>query len=220
MHIRNRYIWFFLPWIALSSSFAVSILTGLIPHGNQDLSTGGVAAIYLVMFIIGVTTLNDTFRFALGFGVRRIDYLLGTTLMALAISLFIALLLLLLAFIERATGNGWWVGVHFFALPYINDGSSGEQFWVIFATLLQLYVLGFAIGSIYRRFGKPGIWTLLILAVLIIGTLTSLLTALNGWGMLLNWLSQHSAFTYALWLVLPIAISLLISYMLLRKATA
>ena len=79
------------------------------------------------MFVGGIMSLTDTFPFALGFGVRRTDYVLGTTVMAVEVSAVTAVLWLLCSLLEIVTG-GWGIELHYFHLPYFNDGSLIEQF--------------------------------------------------------------------------------------------
>lgn len=219
MHSRNKLAWFFVPWFVLLISLAVNLFIGLLLNGKTTIYTGGLASIYTLTFVVGIITLRDTFPFALGFSVRRIDYLLGTIFMVLATSLVTALILLLLSLIENNVTANWGVNVHFFHLPYINDGSLIEQFWVYFVPLVNLYFLGFAIGSVYRRFGSTGIWIFVGVAFLLVSTFVLLATYLLWWGTLIAWLSQYTAFEIACWLVPLTLVYMLISYALLRKAT-
>jgi hypothetical protein len=50
-------------------------------------------------------------------------------------------------------------GGTFFAPPALSAGSFPELFWVDFSLLVNLFSLGFAIGSVYRRFGNVGLLT-------------------------------------------------------------
>lgn len=219
MHARNKLAWFFLPWFILLISLAVNLFIGFLLGGKTEIFTGGLSSIYVFMLILGPVSLRDTFAFALGFSVRRADYLLGTVLMVLVTSAVTALLLFLLSLLESTLLLGWGVGVHFFHLPYLNNGSLLEQFWVYFVPLVSLYFLGFAIGCIHRRFGSTGMWIFFGLAVLLASAFTLISTYLRWWGMLFAWLSQFSAFEFALWMVPLTAVYALISYALLRKAT-
>ena len=86
MHARDRSTWFLGPWIVLGSTFAIVWFIALsidLLWGIQTF-TGAVACIYIVMLIEGVATVIGTFPFAVGFGTRRRDYLLGTLAMAVA----------------------------------------------------------------------------------------------------------------------------------------
>lgn len=219
MHARNKLAWFFLPWFILLLSLAVNLFIGFLLGGKTEIFTGGLSSIYIFMLILGPISLRDTFAFALGFSVRRMDYLLGTVLMVLATSAVTALLLFLLSLLESTLIVGWGVGVHFFHLPYLNNGSLFEQFWVYFVPLVCLYFLGFVIGCIYRRFGSTGMWIFFSLAVLLVSAFTLIYTYLRWWGTLFTWLGQFSAFEFALWMAPLSTVYVLVSYVLLRKAT-
>jgi hypothetical protein len=219
MHSRNALLWFLMPWIVLLISLSTNLLIGLLLEGKTAIYTGGLSSIYIFMFIMGLLTPRDTFPFALGFGARRSDYVLGTLLMLLVISLVSAFCLCLLSLIESSVTAYWGVNVHFFHLPYLSAGSLPEQFWVYFAPLVHLYLLGFAIGSIYRRFGSIGMWIFCCLAFLLLGSVSLLWTYLRQWSKLLALLSQFTAFELASWAFLLAVIYALAAYVLLRKAT-
>ncbi|WP_054949753.1 hypothetical protein [Numidum massiliense] len=104
------------------------------------------------------------FPFALGFSVRRIDFFWGTTAAVALISAASTIVLLLLSFVEKLSG-AWGVDVHFFHLPYVNDGTVIEQLCVYFTSMIHLYFLGFVIASVYQRFDKVGMFVFMIVTV-------------------------------------------------------
>ncbi len=219
LHLRSAQTWFLGPWLVLMCSLCVNIFIGALLEGKTAIYTGGLSSIYVFIFIIGLVTLRDTFPFALGFGVRRLDYVLGTLLMLLVTSLVSASVICLLSLLESAVTANWWVNVHFFHLPYLSDGSLVEQLWVYFVPFVHFYLLGFAIGSIYRRFGGTGMWIFCCLALLLTGSLSFLWTYLRWWSILLSWLGQFTAFELAGWAFLVAGVYALVAYLLLRKAT-
>lgn len=219
MHYRNKNFWFYTPWIVLFSSFVVNFLISLLLGGKMTIYTGGLASIYIYMLIIGSITLRDTFPFALGFSVRRTDYFLGTVLMVIAVSAVAAILLLLLSLVESNLTDGWGVQLHFFHLPYVNDGPLSAQLWIYFVVLIHMYFLGFAIASVYQRFGRTGMYAFFIAAFLLVSVCIYVFTYFNWWNNIFRWLSHYSASELASWLVLAIAAYALVSYALLRKAT-
>lgn len=222
MHTRGKLIWLFGPWMVLMIQFLgtlIVVLIILLFGGKTPFYPGGLIAICAIMFYAGIVTLNDTFPFALGFGVRRTDYVLGTTAMAVEVSAVTAVLWLLCSLLESMTG-GWGVELHYFHLPYFNDGSLIEQFWVYFVVLANMYFLGFVIGSIYRRFGGAGTLIFFLIVFLLISIFWLVWTYLRWWGAFFHWFSQFTAFELA-FLLLPLtAFYLLVSYLLLRRAVA
>jgi hypothetical protein len=223
MYTRGKLIWFFLPWIGLLLQFFAALIVILIITllfgGKTPFYPGGLITICVIMFLVGIMTLNDTFPFALGFGVRRTDYVLGTTVMAVEVSTVTAVLWLLCSLLEIVTG-GWSIELYYFHLAYFNDGSLIEQFWVYFMVLANLYFLGFVVGSIHQRFGRAGTLIFLLIVFLLISLFSLVWTYLRWWGALLHWFSQYTAFELAL-LLLPLTVFyLLASYLLLRRAVA
>jgi hypothetical protein len=219
IHSRNKFTWFFLPWIILLSSFVINLFISFLIGGKTAIYTGGLASIYIYMLVAGIFTLRDSFPFALGFSIRRTDYFLGTVGMVVAVSAVTAILLLLLSFTESELIRGWGLELHFFHLPYVNDGPLIGQLWIFFVVMVHMYLLGFAIASVYQRFGRTGMYVFFIAAFLLVSVCTYVFTYFNWWRDIFRWLSHYSASELASWLVLAIAAYALVSYALLRKAT-
>ncbi len=93
-----------------------------------------------------------------------------------------------------------------------------QQFWVYFAFLLFMSLLGVFLGSIYQRFGSAGEYIFFGIAFLLLSILVVLSAYGNWWGAIFGWLAQQTAAALGLWLVPLIALCALASYTLLRKA--
>jgi hypothetical protein len=249
MHARDRMSWFFGPWLIVTLGFATCLfialfLALLLGHWvTGGVYTGALASIYIVMLIEGVTTISGTFPFAVGFGVRRKDFFQGTLAMSVATCATWAVLLGLLSLFEANIIKNWGVDLHFFHLPFFNDGAPmrqfcwttscsahanpnyfsnvapWQQFWVAFALLSFMYQLGLLLGSIYQRFGRAGEYIFLGGAFLLISVFVLMSTSWHWWGAISGWLVQQTAATLGVWLVPLMACFALASYALLRKAT-
>jgi ABC-type Na+ efflux pump permease subunit len=205
-----------------------------------------VAVFYFVMLLVGIGAVLQAFPFAVGFGTRRRDFVLGTLAMGIVACAAWAILLGLLSLIEANVIKNWGVGLHFFHLPYFSDGSLLRQFcwsyyrdaacahsdpnyvrggahlgqfWVYFVFLLFMYLLGLLLGSIYQRFGRTGEYIFAGIAFLLLSVFLLVNTNWHWWGAIFGWLAQQTAATLGLWLLPLIAICALGSYALLRKAT-
>ncbi len=223
MHTRGKLVWFFWSW-GMLIQFLMTLIVVLMIRllgGKTPVYAGGggLVTICVFMFIVGIVTLNDTFPFALGFSVRRTDYVLGTTGMAVAVSAVAAVLLLLCSLLESVTG-GLGVELHYFHEPYLNDGSLIEQLCISFVVTANMYFLGFVIGSIYRRIGRTGTLIFFLIVFLLMSIFSLVWTYLRWWGAFFHWFSQFTAFELALWLLPLTAFYLLVSYLLLRRAVA
>lgn len=248
MQVRDRATWFVIPGSVLGAVFGLAwcivLLHDVLTGGTTGTVTPGLATFLIVIMVGGIGTIGGTYPFAVGFGTRRGDYLLGTLAMAGAVSAAWAILLVLLSFVEAHVIPNWGVGMHFFHLPVFSDGSplrqvcwttdaacartdpayvhgglSLAEFWVYFVLLLFMCLVGLLLGSIYLRFGRTGIYVALGIAVLLLSVFLLMASYWHWWGAISGWLGQQTAAGLAWWLVPPMAFCAFGSYALLRTAT-
>jgi hypothetical protein len=217
MYAKDRPTWFLVPWGVLSLIFITNwIISSLI---EQPMYTGGLSYFLIYFLVVGITSLIYTFPFALSFSVRRKDYFLGTIAMVASVSAISSIILTLLTLVEKSL-HGWGSDLHFFALPYLSDGSFLEQLWIYFASLLHLFFLGSVIAGIYLRFSSKGVYVFFT-TLLLISTIVSFLANRYGWWIhIINWFKVQTAFEVASWMGLVAIIYALATYLLLRKATS
>ncbi len=218
MHLKDRLGWFMLPWAILGSSFVVNL--GIASFVEEPITTGGLASIYIYMIIAGIVSLVQTYPFAVGFTVRRQDYLVGTLATMAGISAFSAIVIVLLGAIEKETG--WGVDLNFFNLGYLSDGNLLSQWWVHFGFMLSMLVGGFVISSIHRKFGKNGMFAFFIAVSLILSVAIFIVSANDGWDAIGRWLKDHppTAAELSTFMFLLSVIFGFVSHLLLRKAAA
>ncbi|WHY88236.1 hypothetical protein QNH39_10530 [Neobacillus novalis] len=217
LHYRDKWGWIYIPAIILFSSFAINLIISFLMTNQKDLYTGGVSSIFFYTFIAGIFLVAKSFSFAIGMSIRRIDYFIGSSLFGTISSTLIASLIFLLALLEKQT-NGWGTRLHFFHLPYVNDGTLSEQFILYMIILLNLFFLGFLISSFARRFGGKGMF-IFSLALLLIGSIFFfLISQYEVWGSIFSWFTSRTAVQIAYWLVPFTLLYLLGSYRMLRKA--
>lgn len=216
MHTRDKWMWFFIPWAIMLSSFAINLVLSFFIA--DPLYTGGVASIYIYMMVAGIISISQTFPYAIGMNLRRKDFYAGTSLMAVLVSVVTAVLLFAFARLERGIG-AWGTGLHFFDLPYLNAGPMINQLWIPLAILLFVYFLGFAISSIYRRMGRIGMMLFSGGVVIAAGIVSFMSTYFGWWPNVFSWMSDQTAVDYALYTLPFTALFALISYWLLRRAT-
>lgn len=219
MHSRDKWLWLITPWIILLFSFFVNIVIAFFLDKPKPIYTGGLVSIFIYMMITGIIILMQTFPFALGLSIRRTDYFFGTSLMAILISVAFALVLFLLSIIESKLTGGWGLQMHYFHLPYLNDGTAVEQLLVYFMLMIHMFYLGFILSSIFRRFGRSGLFVFAAVMFIISSVCVLLLTYNQWWGNLFTWFAGHTAFELALWSMPLTALYVIVSYLLLRKST-
>lgn len=218
LHLKGWHYWSLVPWSIVLSSFVINLMIAAIVGGKTAIYTGGLSSIYIYMIVMGSLTVKETFAFALGFSVRRRDYYLGTLLMSAATSAASAFLIWLLSLVETYLIPGWGVNLHFFHLPYLNDGSLAGQLWIYFVVMFCMFWLGFAPACVFQRYRSIGLYGLTAVVLLPATVLGFLATRWNWWGTIFGWFAQQSAFALASWTLPIVAICVLGSYAFLRKA--
>lgn len=206
-----------LGWLIALPSFLVNFTIAVMVNHEQAFYVGGFCTIYLTTFITGITSFTQTFPFALGFSASRRDYFIGTAGTYTFVSAVSAALLVVMTLVEKQLG-GWGQHFYFFSLPWLNDGTAWQQFFVSFVMLEFLYFLGFMIGAMYQRFGTRGP-LLFSSAVMVLSTAAVLLATLYGWWHpMWNWLVRHTAAQLAWWFLALAVIQASAAYTMLRRA--
>ncbi|SEM91853.1 hypothetical protein [Paenibacillus sp. OV219] len=219
MYLREKMGWVLLPWIILTSSFIINLFIAALIPMDDKVTTGGLASIFIYMGVIGIMSMSQTFPFALGLSVRRKDFFTGTMLMVVLVSFCTSIVLYLLSYIEGFGLVGWGVELYFFHLPYLSDGNAAEQIFVFFSIMLCLFVVGFTIGCLFRRFGKTGMTVLTICSIALLTLFFYAANYLDWWISIGHYFANHSAVQLA-FALLPITVCLgFIAYFLLRRAT-
>ncbi|NEW08044.1 hypothetical protein GK047_18755 [Paenibacillus sp. SYP-B3998] len=217
MHLRDKAMWFYTPWIIIAASFVINLVLAFSLNEEGAFHSGSVVAIFIYTFVAGTVTLKETFPFALGLSVRRKDYFLGTFATAMMVNLISAVMLAVLSIAEQAT-NGWGTQLYYFQVEFLKDVPLIGMLGIYFILLVNMYFLGLAISSIHRRFGRNGMFAFFT-AVFLLGVVGTFLNAyFHLWGDMFGWLVHH--YRELFWWMVPAIVGyLLIAYALLRKAT-
>ncbi|MFC7681225.1 hypothetical protein [Paenibacillus sp. GCM10028914] len=216
MHIRDKWSWFIIPWLVVLPSFFINLLISFFL--NEPLVTGGLASIYIYMFVAGIVILAQTFPFALSMSVSRKDYFVGTSVMIILTNIGFACLLFLFGLIEGWT-NAWGSDLHFFHLPYLSDGPLINQFWIPLIILLFFHYLGLMIAATHKRTGRNGLFMIYGILLVVFTIIGFLATYFNWYPSIFEWIIQQSAADYALWMLPFIIVFAGVTYLLLRRAT-
>jgi hypothetical protein len=218
MHAKDKKRWLYLPWAIVGASFAINlIIAGFAP---EPFTSGGVVSLFIYMMVTSIISVAQTFPFSLGFGVRRKDYYLGSVLAQLVVSAVSAIILVILAQAEQAWTKGWFVGLRFFRLPYLADGTFLARAWTEFGILLFFITFGFFISSVFRKFGGFGVYALIFLVILLLTVSGYILNSMSLWDDLARELQRlaPTAPILSLWLLPFTIVFSLVSYLLLRRS--
>ncbi|MGE8203685.1 hypothetical protein ACQKP0_03910 [Heyndrickxia sp. NPDC080065] len=217
MHMKSKFSWLLLPWAILLFSFGINLLIVVLVDDNKGFYTGGLASIFIYMFIIGIGIIAHTFPFALGLSVRRKDYFLGTITVFMVVSAVSAVVISVFSLLENLT-SGWGHDLHFFSLLNAFNDNVFWQLWIFFILLSHMFLCGFIISSLYRRFGRNGMYLFFTILVLLFTVLSFACTYFQWWIPIFKWVS-HNPNLLSLGIILVSVVYTLLSYLFLRRAT-
>ncbi len=229
LHFANPWTSIIMPTMVLGIIFAMSLAVwGIIflatPQSTHvDIAegiqwSGGSLYIFIYMMVVAVQAVNVTFGFALGYGVTRRDYYLGTALQFLILSVFYSVLLTIMSVLERLTG-GWGLGGQMFTAGYFGDGPWYEHMAIFFLLFTFFFFVGAALAAVFVRWRATGMIVFFAsLGVLLVGALF-LVTATESWPAVGNFFVTAGLFGSYAWSLVLTAIAAIAGYLILRKAT-
>ena len=229
LHYTNKATVFTIPALILTGIFAVNlaiwaIIYNSVPVADRgDVSeglqwSGSTFYIFVYTFVIAVQAINVTFPFALGYGVTRRHFALGTALALLGLAAVYSVALTVVASIERAT-DGWGFGGRMFTAIYFPANTWYEFLFVYFAYFALFFFTGAFFAAIYSRWRIIGLLlSFLGLAILIIATL-AIIGAAQAWGELFAYLGALPPLGFVAWSFVPTAIAAVAAFLVIRRAT-
>ena len=231
LNLANPWTTIILPWVIILSIFALSWGIWLIVFTNIDPADAGNASegmqwsgastwIFVYMMVIAVQAMNLTFPLALGYGVTRRDFYLGSSLTFVLLSVMYAVGLTILAGIEQAT-DGWGLGGRMFTAAYF--GGPEIEWWmrlpIFFFILLFFFFVGAAVATVYVRWKATGlVFFFIILGFALVG-LIALLTYTGSWGIVGDFIASNQALGLSAWLLVPTVLAGIAGFFVLRRAT-
>jgi hypothetical protein len=229
LHFANPRSTIVVPWAILGAIFVMTLAILAIVRANiaeqnrADLSegfnySGSSFYIFVYMMIVAIQAISVTFQFALGFGVTRRNYYLGTASMFVILSAGYALAFTVIAFIEEAT-NGWGFGAKMFTAVYFGDGPWWQRTLVFFVALLYFFFTGAVFAAVWVRWKGIGVTIAIgLLAVLFVGSFALIAITSSG-PAITQWFDTFGIFGNVMWSLVPTTVSGILAYVLLRRAT-
>jgi len=229
LQLANPWTAIVTPWMILGYIFLANLLIWIIIAATTSGSdaadarrglgySGASFYIFVYMMVLAIQMFSITFRFALGLGVTRRDYWLGSALTFVIIAAMFSVGISLLGVIERATG-GWWLGGRMFSAVYFGD-DGWQRLLVFFFGLLFFLFIGSLFAAVWVRWKATGMIVLFGgLGVLIIGAIAwfSFTRTWNSFG---DVFAGATPLSIASWLLVPAVIAAGAGFLILRRATA
>lgn len=228
LHLANPWTTVGLPWAIFGTVFlltyAIWALIAAAAGGRDQLDAnafaynGGSGWVLVFLVVTAVQAMSLTFRFALGVGMTRRDYYLGTVAYLALMSLTFGLAMATFAQVEVVT-DGWGLGGRFFQPWFLPDASFLELTYLYTVAGIVLASIGAAAAAMWVRWKAFGLYAFFVgLAVLVIGGLW-LVSVTSGWAAVGDYLGRTSPGVVVSW-GWPVAVlSLLVGWLLLRRAT-
>jgi len=229
LHLTQRSQLLVLPWMILGFIFLVNlviwwlVLASSAPAELASVSqgmqfSGASTFIFVYMLVVAVQAINVTFPFALGYGVTRRDFYLGSAATFVLLSVYYALGMTLLATIERATA-GWGLGGSMFDVVYFGSGTAAQQFALFLLGFLFFFFIGAATAAVYVRWRSRGMLVFFAALTLILVGLSVLATSTASWPLVGEWFARSGALGVAVWSLVPTTLAAVAGFVLLRRAT-
>jgi len=226
LHLVNRQVYIGIPWLILGGVFVLSLIIALLinyatgdPTGSKLGMQYSWAVISPLWYLaaVAVLAISQSFPFALGFGVTRRDFYLGTSLLFVTSSVVNAIALATLALIEEST-DGWGIGAKMFTSLFF-DGTWIANFFVYSVVQLGIFFIGACIATVYMRWRVMGMLVFWFgFALVLVGTI-ALITLTDNWGPVGGWLVAQGTVGIFAWLLLLVALAAFFGYFILRRAT-
>ncbi|MBE9375317.1 hypothetical protein IQ251_12765 [Saccharopolyspora sp. HNM0983] len=208
-----------LPWLILALSMAINLAIFALLRDEESATTGGLSTLYIFVFVAALMIVREHFPFSLGLSVTRRMFFAATAGRAVAEALVYGAVLLVLALIERATG-GWGVQMTFFDLPYLQELGPVLRLLSYAGPLLLMSFLGIFIGTLTKRWGNTGMFTVTAAALIVLGGGSVLMTLQQWWGPFGTWILAQPVAT--LTIGYPVLLAALLAgggYLVLRRTT-
>lgn len=228
LHLTNPWTTIILPWMIMGFILIANIaiwaiiLGAAAPEDRADIReglgySGSTTYFFVYIMVLAVQAISVTFPFALGYGVTRRDYYLGTALTFVGLSAMFSVGLTILSVIEEATG-GWDLGGRMFTTFYYGDNWL-QRLFIFFVTFLFFFFVGTSAASIWVRWRANGLIAYFVgLAVIVVGG-AALLTLTGTWPAFGGFFVNAGLVGSFAWSLVITAVAAVGGFLVLRRAT-
>lgn len=228
LNLANPWTTIALPWMVLGMIFVLNLVIGWIVLSNVPASeiasvqegfqfSGATTWVFVYMMVIAMQSINLTFPFALGYGVTRRDFWLGSSVTFVLLAAMYAVGMTILAVIEEATG-GWGFGSRMFTAIYFGE-SAAQHLFIFFTGFMFFFFFGAAIATVYVRWRATGVTFFFVLLAVLVVAAAGLLTFTKNWQIVGNFFVGAGLIGSFAWSLVITALSAVVGFLILRGAT-
>lgn len=228
LHAANPWPTLISPWLVFAAVFGLNLavwyIVTIAAGGTQNLDAdtfdynGGVTWVLIFLLVMAVQAMSLTFRFALGLGMTRRDYYLGTLAYLAMLASMYAAGIAVLAQVERLT-DGWGLGGRFFAPWFLADLPAWQLWYLNTVVGLLLAMIGTVAAAVWVRWKAVGLYAFFLLSALLLIGAAWLVGVTESWVPLGRYLSTHEPALSVTWTLPVTALCAAVGYLLLRRAT-
>ena len=228
IHVANPIPTLVVPWLIFAAVFALNLAIWIAiasAAGGRDqldpdafANNGAISWIYVFLMVAATQAMNLTFAFALGLGITRRDYFLGTALYLAGLAVFYATGMTVLAAIESAT-NGWGIEGYIFAPLFVGDLPLVQQFAAHLLIALLFFGTGLFTGAIFVRWRAIGLYVFFGALVFGIAGLILITSLVDGWKSVGAFFTDQSPLTVIAWTLPWSVVMAVLASFILRRAT-
>jgi hypothetical protein len=200
MHLTDQLTLLVLPLGILASAFAVNVLVWL-PLPEDGRQTGGALALPVFVLAAAMFAVVRGLPFALGMGVTRRAFVLGTLMTGAVLALGFGTLYLLLTGVEHLT-DGWWLNGTFFDYGFFSRSAWPARWLMLVIAFLAAWLLGSATAALWPRWGMLALAVGGPAAILLGGGAVTVITWQHWWDSVGSWFSGLTPATSSGWLLL------------------
>lgn len=200
MYLTDSLTLFGLPVAILGASFLVNLAIFSVEPVHAR-STGGVAAIFVVMLAAAAMSTARALPFAMSMGASRRSFAVGTGATGAIMALVFGVILLVLNRLESAA-NGWGLQGHFFTFAWTERYGFVGVWLLATVVLLAMFLVGALGSTIWLRWRQNGMLVSGVLTVLVFGGFGILAAWRQWWPAIGRWVQDLTPLTAAGWIAL------------------
>ncbi|QDQ98661.1 hypothetical protein [Tomitella fengzijianii] len=181
----RQWMLFAMPWaIVLVVTWAHAAILAIVRSQGVEIPDEGFNGVGSTLFFFSVAMFasitTQHFPFAMGLGVTRRDFYLGTALTSLCTGVVNGVLVLIFAQIERAT-DGYTVHLEVLSVVYRITDSPALVFFSMVLVTMAFAALGVFAGVVYLKWRANGMFTAALILALVAAVAALLITWQRGW---------------------------------------